>query len=227
MMAQFGPNSTVQSGDIDLTAGFFPFDFSQGPRPLCLAFAVSSAHKIVRACGTHYSPEALWYTCFKNGQTQPGGTSVAAMASAVSSAGQPLLEFWPYDPTLAHGTENIPLVAKAEKWHSATLVDVPLLWGGQANIEKALAEGSPVVVAIELSEEFNFVAGNAIVAVPDSIPEPQGLHAVLIVGASWDTGVGRTYRILNSWGNDWADGGYTWLPALYLDKYAAIAAALN
>ncbi|HEX2973880.1 MAG TPA: hypothetical protein VHP11_16220, partial [Tepidisphaeraceae bacterium] len=194
MMDRFEDSGRAQPGDIDLTSGFLPFDFSQGPRPLCLAFAVSSAHKIVRVCGTQYSPEALWYTCFQNGQTQPGGTSVAAVASAVGSAGQPLLEFWPYNPTLAHGTEHIPLVAQAEKWHSATLTDIPLLRGGQANIEKALAEGTPVVVAIELSEEFNFVAGNAIVAVPDSIPEPQGLHAILIVGASWDVDAGRTYR---------------------------------
>lgn len=226
-MARFGPNGTGQAAEVDLTGRFVPFDFSQGPRPLCLAFAVSSAHKIVRDIETQYSPEALWHTCFRNGQTQPDGTSVAAVASAVSSAGQPLLEFWSYNPTLAHGTENIPLAAKAETWHSATLVAVPLLPGGQDHIENALADGFPVVVAIELSEEFTKVVGNAIVTVPDSIPEPQGLHAILIVGASWDASAGRTYRILNSWGRDWADGGFTWLPALYLDKYAAIAAALS
>lgn len=79
------------------------------------------------------------------------------------------------------------------------------------------------LIVIVISDEFSTVKGAAVCAVPVSIPYPQGYQAILIVGASWDENVGRIYRILNSWGNDWADGGYTWLPALYVDRYTAAA----
>jgi hypothetical protein len=211
----------LRPADIDLTGGFAPFTFSQGPRPLCLAFAASSAHKLVRATDQDFSPEALWQTCWVSGATSENGTTIDAVGAAIGSPGQPLLRQWPYNPGLGHLTEEAPLQAKTDSWH------VTLAPGGQGHIEAALASGRPVLIAIALSDEFSLVRGAAIVEVPETLPYPQGYHAILIVGASWDEGVGRIYRVLNSWGTDWADGGYTWLPALYVDRYTVGAATFS
>lgn len=220
------PEQTVRPADVDLTAGFVPFGFSQGPRPLCLAFATSSAHRLVRDGEGLFSPEALWHTCFLNGQTGDGGTTIEAIGLAIHDNGQPSLNAWPYNSMLGSGTEHIPGAAQNVAWYTASLTYIPLLPAGQPYIEDALTGAKPVLVAIEVSDEFSFVVAGAVVALPATIPEPQGRHAVLIVGASWDEEVGRIYRVLNSWGPDWADGGYTWLPALYIDRYAAVAAIL-
>jgi hypothetical protein len=180
----------------------------------------------VRATEEHFSPEALWRTCFRRGETTHDGTTVEAIGSAISSPGQPLLAAWPYNSTLAHGTEEVPSAAQNVAWETATLISIPLSPGGQIHIEDALAASRPVLIAIELSDEFSYVSGDAVVPVPASIPEPQGYHAILIVGASWDESAGRTYRVLNSWGGDWGDGGYTWLPALYIDRHTVAAAVV-
>lgn len=217
----------ARPADIDLTAGFVPFSFSQGPRPLCLAFAASSAHKLLRAQGDDFSPEALWRTCWENGLTGEGGTSIGAMGFALSSQGQPVLSVWPYNDALGHQSEAVPHTAQNAHWHTAVLTPVPLSPGGQEHIEAALASGRPLVIAIQVSDEFAFVTGSDVVEVPDVIPYFQGYHAVLVVGATWKEATGRIYRILNSWGTDWADGGYTWLPVGYVDKYAAGAAAIG
>ncbi|MEO3941673.1 C1 family peptidase [Paenarthrobacter nicotinovorans] len=212
---------------IDLTDRFIPFSFSQGPRPLCLAFATSSAHKIARGSVTDFSPEALWHFCHRNGYTQPEGTSFPAIAEAIGREGQPSLGAWPYNQALFHDTEDVPALAQKETWRTAVLSPVTLSPGAQTYLERTLTTGRAVVVAIEVSDEFTLVKGAEVVVVPDVIPEPQGVHAVLIVGAADDGRGGRIYRVLNSWGLDWADGGFTWLPALYLDKYAVGAAALT
>lgn len=217
----------ARPADIDLTAGFVPFDFSQGPRPLCLAFAASSAHKLLRAQEDDFSPEALWRTCRENGLTSEGGTTIDAMGFALRSEGQPVLRVWPYNDALGQQSEEVPHEARNAPWHTAVLTSVPLSPGGQEHIEAALASGRPVVIAIAVSDEFSFVTGSDVVEVPADIPYFQGYHAVLIVGATWKEETGRIYRILNSWGTDWADGGYTWLPAGYVDRYTVGAAAIG
>lgn len=225
MTAEHRPVSGALA-DFDLTDSIVPYGFSQGPRPLCLAFAVGSAHQMVRGVSDAYSPEALWHTCFTRGSTDEWGTTFDAVAAAIDEVGQVPLATWPYNPTLGERTEAIPSSAAASAWDCAELdlVDIEL---SLSDIYIALASGRPVVVAIEMSDEFTFVKGDSIVEVPDEIEEFQGFHAVLIVGARQTDRRQHVYRILNSWGDDWADNGYTWLPAEYVRRYAAGAMVLT
>ena len=77
---------------------------------------------------------------------------------------------------------------------------------------KALAEGFPVMLAFIVPESF-YKPGKVWRELPtDNGPSGQhGRHAMLVVGYD-DTFEGGAFRVLNSWGPNWADGGYVWIP---------------
>lgn len=77
---------------------------------------------------------------------------------------------------------------------------------------KALAEGFPVMLAFIVPESF-YKPGPVWREQPsDNGPSGQhGRHAMLVVGYD-DTHEGGCFRVLNSWGPGWADGGYVWIP---------------
>lgn len=69
-----------------------------------------------------------------------------------------------------------------------------------------LACGHPVVVGLRVTEAWEHLDG-------DTLPPPEGDsiggHAVCLVGYD----VARAaFRVRNSWGTSWRDGGYAWLP---------------
>lgn len=67
--------------------------------------------------------------------------------------------------------------------------------------------GHPVVVGLRVTEAWEHAEG-------DTLPPPEGAsiggHAVVLVG--YDLGERRAFRVRNSWGSAWRDGGYAWLP---------------
>jgi hypothetical protein len=87
-------------------------------------------------------------------------------------------------------------------------------------VRKALAEGYPVVHCFTVVKSF-YKAPRVWRAQPtDGGAEGQhGRHAMLIVGYD-DNLEGGCFRILNSWGPGWADGGYVWIPYDEFAKYS-------
>jgi len=84
---------------------------------------------------------------------------------------------------------------------------------------KALAEGYPVVLCFIVAESF-YQPGRVWHEQPaDNGPSGQhGRHAMLVVGYD-DTFEGGTFRVLNSWGPKWADGGFVWIPYREYGRY--------
>jgi C1A family cysteine protease len=81
----------------------------------------------------------------------------------------------------------------------------------------ALASGQPVVVGILVWESFESTGKDGIVPAtsPATGDKPLGGHAMLACG--YKTINGRRYVLLrNSWGPDWGDGGYCWMPPEYV-----------
>ena len=76
----------------------------------------------------------------------------------------------------------------------------------------ALAAGHPIVFGITVYDSFESdeVASTGLVPMPDVNTEQcQGGHAVLIVGYDAHK---RLFKVRNSWGPDWGDHGYFYLP---------------
>jgi C1A family cysteine protease len=99
---------------------------------------------------------------------------------------------------------------KISEYHRITNVD---------QLKAALAEGSPVVIGIDVYQSFesDTVAKTGKVPLPKRGEQNLGGHAVLAVGYKK---IGRTKYIIvrNSWGEDWGDKGYFYLPETFFTK---------
>ncbi len=208
---------------------------AQGPRPLCVPFSVTATHEAARSFmggGTLFDAlavEPLWQHCVNAGKADHDGTTLAATADALDSAGQPSEVHWPFDVTLGAGTEPTPPTATNVDWHVADMAEVPLAHDGvEEGVESALAVGFPVVLIVELTAEFEHPNGHGELAVP-AISSPLGdYHAVVAVGAATSAdGLTRRLLVRNSWGPGWGAGGYGWLPIDYLTAFAVEAAVLD
>ena len=82
-------------------------------------------------------------------------------------------------------------------------------------ITHALAAGHPVVCGIMIYDSFESeeVAKDGVVPMPKDGEACQGGHAVCIVGYDYNK---KLFKFRNSWGPDWGDKGYFYLPFEYV-----------
>lgn len=121
---------------------------------------------------------------------------------------------WPYDISTFANTPTDKMVAdaaayKVVEYHRIISLD---------QLKAALAEGLPVVIGIDVYESFesDTVAKNGIVPLPNTSTEKYlGGHAVLAVGYDDDK---KQIIVRNSWGTEWGDEGYFYLPYDYYNK---------
>lgn len=207
----------------------------QGPRPLCVPFAATTAHEAARSLIPQIVPaealavEPLWQHCVDHRRGDHNGTTIADAATAMDDRGQPAESTWPYDDTLGDGTQPDPPATANVDWHYANVLDVPIAHDGVEDlIELALDAEFVIVLLIELTHEFENPAADGEIAVP-LITSPLGdYHAVVVVGAATSADrVTRRLLIRNSWGRRWGAGGYGWMPLEYLTAFAVQAAVLD
>lgn len=87
--------------------------------------------------------------------------------------------------------------------------------------KKALTEGYPVLLGMKLPPSF-FKATNTFRSLPSdkgNIAAKHGFHAMVVVGYD-DNYEGGAFRVLNSWGAGWGDGGYIWVPYTEYEEWA-------
>lgn len=201
----------------------------QGMRPLCLPFALTGAHDaILYGTGGPFAPEPVWWQCTRLGQTSQQGVLLQHAADALASVGQTTSALWPYDRGLGYGTENPPTGCGQPPWQQAAWQLIPLAHDGvEDDIEDMLAARRPVVLVVEVTDEFADPEPDGHVPVPLLTAAPGDYHAVLAVGVATDAAQGRRLLIRNSWGPAWGAGGYCWLPLAYLVAFVAQAAVVS
>lgn len=82
------------------------------------------------------------------------------------------------------------------------------------SVKACLANGDPIVFGMSIYESFESqdVADTGIVPMPNNQEQCLGGHAVVACGYDDDK---KQIIVRNSWGKDWGDGGYFFLPYEY------------
>ena len=85
----------------------------------------------------------------------------------------------------------------------------------ESHIKTVLNMGFPVVFGISVYESFEYeeVAKTGIVPLPEKSERMLGGHAIILIGYDEEK---RLFTFRNSWGEDWGDKGYGYLPFEYV-----------
>lgn len=75
------------------------------------------------------------------------------------------------------------------------------------DVKKVLSAGCPVQVSMTTGPEFSDLGRDGVFDAAEKPSGQHGYHAMLIVGY-----IGNYYVVKNSWGADWGDGGYCYIP---------------
>jgi len=175
----------------------------QGNRPTCLSFAASDAHRVARTHAQDFSPESLHQLSVQRfGAPANNGLPPDVVLAVLSTDGQTEEASWPYNGTPV----GAPQYFRKASRHDAFSAE---------GVLKNLTEGFGTVLGLAIGNEF-FLANAADVLIRRS-SGPQARHAVVVVGSRIDSEQ-QQFRLRNSWGPSWADGGYVWVASSYLDE---------
>ncbi len=202
----------------------------QGRRGTCVAFAATAGHEMLRADDEDLGEEFLhWAAKQRDGfPVATEGTTLAAAASALADLGQPPEHMWPYDEYRDQwdAAYQPPEGTHAEAVHRR-LGDGHALPLSPAALRAALDRGGAVLLGVRLYATWHAVSSDGQIALPASGAVALGGHAVLLAGYDDGAAEGEGHIIVrNSWGDDWGDKGYGYLPYAYVEAHGLQAWAL-
>lgn len=82
-------------------------------------------------------------------------------------------------------------------------------------MRQAIMAGHPVAFGTPVSDDFLSASGSSYVLKP-TVQSLAGNHAMLAIGWQTDSRGEVWFRVLNSWGSRWRDGGMCWMSADYM-----------
>ncbi|MFO0660078.1 MAG: C1 family peptidase, partial [Polyangiaceae bacterium] len=198
---------------------------NQGQTNSCAANAVAGAYEYL--VKQHLSDEAYDVSrmfIYYNGravdgiENEDGGSIISSLIQSLKQHGACSEETWPFDPAKVNDKPSDDAYDEAKGFLIEDTALVPTnidAWKG------AIAEGYPIIFGIKLFESFDKQRKPGLVPMPSNAEtsrKSHGGHAMLAVGYS-DTD--RVFIVRNSWGTDWGEKGYCYIPYDYLcsDKF--------
>lgn len=190
--------------------------YNQGTLGSCTGNAIAGAieFNFLKTPHADYSPSRLFIyyneRLMEGTVTEDAGASIRDGIKTVVKQGVCSEIIWPYD------IDQFTVEPTKEAYESA-LKDVVTKYEALTGIHSykaALAEGYPFVFGFSVYGAFESedVARTGIVPPPNTNDEFMGGHAVCAVGYDDDN---EWFIVRNSWGNDWGDNGYFYLPYSY------------
>lgn len=206
-----GADPTLPSS-VDLSKDF-PRPGDQGIQSSCVGWATGYALKSyqervefrwsLEPAEHRFSP-AYIYNQINGGQDR--GSQIYNALSLIVAQGVASLDQTPYNATDFLTQPSAAARQEASQFKGLSWKTV----NGTLEIKDALANRLPVVVAIWVHGDMKRLRG------PDSVYNTfggglEGAHAVTIAGYD-DQRYGGAFKVINSWGYGYGDGGYFWLP---------------
>ncbi|HMP90627.1 MAG TPA: C1 family peptidase [Kiritimatiellia bacterium] len=153
------------------------------------------------------------------------GAYIRTTIKAAIAFGVPPEDYWPYEESLLDEEPDAFLFAYAKNYQGTHYARLDKNGGNPSdtihNIEMCIADGFPVAFGFPVYESIYTVTKS-----DHNIPYPTGSHdrllgghAVLAVGYDKSK---EAILIRNSWGTNWGDAGYAWLPYEYVKRGLAV-----
>lgn len=197
----------------------------QGEAGLCHSFAGAAVKDIQERMetGIKYNLSPLFLA--KNVKAIDGideeGSTLPYVCKALYNEGTVKEIYYPFEQYVA-GSLSFPdfTHSKAHKFKIGNYARCDTL----DSMKQAISMNKPVLLGVTCCKNIYDLNNNA----SKFIPIPQGFiaggHAIVVIG--YDDELTHTYpngktctgffRIQNSWGEDWGDGGFAWMPYEYL-----------
>lgn len=189
----------------------------QGDSNSCTANAMAGAYeylgKRLNNQETNVSRLFIYYNARNlDGATdQDEGTYLRSCIKVLKKYGACSEETWPFD------LDYVYTSPEEEAYHEASSFLVEDAYRVEVDLDQmrsCLAEGYPFTFGLELFASFQSAGANGLIPMPD--PENDrhdGGHAMLCVGYSDPD---KVFIVRNSWGDDWGDRGYCYIPYDYM-----------
>jgi len=197
----------------------------QGGAPFCFANAPAQALRTCQVLRGVVSPRLasrlflVYLThAIEGDPTAFDGAMIGDVMTVLEKLGFPPETSWPYsDANPGPFSVKPPTEAFREAYDRIAPFDYAriLSVGDQriTDIKTALAAGHPVVFGTQVTEAFcqGEMAPDFVVDAPGPDDPIAGGHALMLSGYQGDN-----FRVVNSWGPGWADGGKCWFTGAYL-----------
>lgn len=205
---------------VDL-APLFPKPGNQGAQPNCVAWATTyAAHSFLIAeagSGQAPTPDPMSPAYVYNRLRKPGSPCDRAVRivdalKLLQTEGAVTLSEFPDEISRCTIPAPQTLVgkAKANRLSDWRAISRSRRSDGSKvvldDIKGALSRGEPVVFAMPVMADFKALRGDAVYR--HDMPENTNWHAMAAIG--YDEGR-QAFRVINSWGTYWGDGGYAWI----------------
>jgi C1A family cysteine protease len=215
----FKYTTIMQSGKlpskIDLRE-VFPEVYNQGELGSCTAQAIAAAIQFehIKNHNIKFNPSRLFIyynerllegtVNFDNGALIRTGVKTVSKHGACDELLQPYVikDFKKKPPQLCYQE------AKNDK-----VIEYYRLNQNLSQLKNCLAQGYPFVFGFTVYENIDLVGKDGILNLPELSYSVLGGHAVLCVGYDDDS---KRFIVRNSWGKDWGDNGYFYMPYTYL-----------
>lgn len=212
------PMPSLAVSNIDLRSSFTTIK-SQGPIGACASFAFTSVYEYIlnkngKLTESDLSERFLYYNTRKRMGTvdSDSGSNMYDAGKALEDEGLCAEDMCQYSYDFsAHLEEPHPhAYADGLTRRVAEIKNVSIK---EQDIKSALIEGYPVIISLRLHESFNDIGPDGFVKRPDESDAVVGWHAMVVVGFSDKD---KVFILRNSWGTDFADKGYCYVPYSYV-----------
>lgn len=216
---------------------WFPPTINQGKLPICTAATVvgMASYLAKRAHGVDSTISTLFnYRVSRalGGDPDHQGSWLRYAMAAWALCGVIEEQYWPFKADMLDTDPPAFCFAVAQNFRSVCQFRVDHTAPTQEYLDalrKTLARGLPVTLGMHLHPSLVQSFSTGIIPVPGKDEQALGGHAVLLVGYDDDKDVSvpagtpgappegthsqpGAFLIRNSWGQDWAEDGYGWLP---------------
>ena len=227
LQEQYEPHA-VSAKSIDLRGNFTSIK-NQGSLGSCLSHSLVSIYEYFLRCNGLNAPDLSELFLYYNARSAEGktsedsGSNIQASMNSLASQGICSEKAWPYDE------DKFDVCPPEEAYQDAATRKVKVSLNvalSVDDIKSALDDGLPVAVSVNVFESFTTGHGGFIPlpSADEKQSDEHGRHAMVICGFSEED---KVFIVRNSWGMEFGDGGYCYMPYSYftnpdLTNWAAV-----